>query len=303
MHLLYKIFRADSPEALHSDFRAMEPEKRSFEKVQDDAHTSAKDYLALTDDVNCGHADTKGATQLWIAAEQGHERAVRAILQHPGVDPNKVRDGVCTSPLYVASYHGHEDVVRAILEHPRTRVDLGKTDIGMSPLVAAAQEGREGVVKMLLAADGVDVNKATIEGVTPLLKACDQGREEIVELLLAAEGVNVYAKLKGGETGVYLAGNHGNVRIVELLVARFLMGGYSGCADFPLRSVCDSEEQYRESVLAWAKHPHNIYENCGPRPIPSGGEGRQASSPLSNESTLPSLLSEELGQVCKRTEL
>ena len=254
MHLLYKIVRADNPEALHSDFRTIEAERRSFDEVQDAAQQSMQAFLAGADGAHCrGEGSGDAATRLWIAAEQGHEKAVREMLQHGDVDPNKIREGVCTSPLYIASYHGHEAVVRAFLADRRTRVNCGKTDVGMSPLVAAAQEGREGVVKALLEADGIDVNQATTDGVTPLLKACHGGREHIVELLLEAESVDVYAKLASGATGVSLAGSHGNVRIVEMLVARFRRESRGSCRDFPLRSEFQSDEQYRESVLAWAK--------------------------------------------------
>ena len=257
MHLLYKVFRADTPEALHGDFRTIDLEKRPFDKVQEDAYSSAKAFVAETDDVNCCHADRGGAPWLWTAAAQGHEMAVRELLRHPGVDPNKVREGAQTSPLYVASYHGHEGVVRLILGHPRTHVNRGKTDTSITPLVAAVQEGHEGVVKALLEADGIDVNAVTDQGVSPLLKACDQGREYVVEMLLNAEGIDAYVKLTGGVTCLSLAANHGNVHIVEMLVSHYRREIPNSCPHFPVRRCFSTDEHYRSAVLAWAQDLSN----------------------------------------------
>jgi ankyrin repeat protein len=119
MHLLYKVCRAENPAQLSRDFLVQDdPETRSFEEVQADALNEMKSFLAETDDVNSQSKDVSGATQLWKAAEQGHELAVRAILQHPKTDPNIPRSETTTTPLCVAAFHGHVEVVREILRHP-----------------------------------------------------------------------------------------------------------------------------------------------------------------------------------------
>ena len=119
MHLVYKICRAENPSQLSQDFLVNDdPETRPFEEVQADALSKMETFLAETDDVNFQSKDLGGATQLWKAAEQGHELAVRAILQHPKTDPNVPRSETMTTPLCVAAFRGHVEVVREILRHP-----------------------------------------------------------------------------------------------------------------------------------------------------------------------------------------
>ena len=119
MHLVYKICRAENPTQLSQDFLVQDdPETRPFEEVQADALNKMESFLAETDDVNFQSKDLGGATQLWKAAEQGHELAVRAILQHPKTDPNVPRLDNMTTPLCVAAFRGHVEVVKAILRHP-----------------------------------------------------------------------------------------------------------------------------------------------------------------------------------------
>ena len=255
MHLLYKICRAENPDALHADFRATgETEERPFHKYQEDARTSMRARLEGTDDVNLQHKDLKGATLLWKAAEQGHIEVVRELLQNESIDPNKVRDGTCTTPLYIAAYRGHEEVVKALVGHPDIEVNLGKVDAAVSPLAAAAQEGREGVVKVLLQCVGVNVNDVTKrEGATPLCKACQRGHEHIVEILLRCPDIDTTHVLQDGATALSIAGSHGHVKIVETITARVREEDPNAMLTFPKRGHFDSDERYHEAALSWAR--------------------------------------------------
>jgi ankyrin repeat protein len=218
MHLLYKICRAENPEALYSDFRyIVAPEARSFEQVQSDALVDMKAYVAQTNDINRQHKELKGATRLWKASEQGHAEAVREILQHPNVDPNKTRSETQATPLYIASYHGHRDVVKALLGHPKIQVNLGTIDKHASPLFAAVQQGHEEVVEALLEVTAVDVNQPTTEGITPLFMACSHGHEHISKILLSMDSINVERKLQDGTTALILAENQGHLKIMEMI--------------------------------------------------------------------------------------
>jgi ankyrin repeat protein len=172
-------------------------------------------FLAETDDVNVQSDDLGGATQLWKAAEQGHELAVRAILQHPETDPNMPRTETMTTPLCVAAFYGHDEVVREILRHPAgaspqccffsfrrsimlaspllvvltlcaVDVNAGQINTRRSPLIMAAQEGREGVVRELLGANEISIHHADTEGVTAILTAGSHGHGHVVALLQAA---------------------------------------------------------------------------------------------------------------------
>jgi ankyrin repeat protein len=218
MHLLYKICRAENPEALYRDFRyIVAPEARSFEQVQSDALVDMKAHVAQTNDINRQHKELKGATRLWKASEQGHAEAVREILQHPNVDPNKTRSETQATPLYIASYHGHRHVVAALLDHPKIQVTLGTIDTHASPLFAAVHQGHEEVVEALLEVAVVDINQPTAEVVTPLFIACSHGHEHITKLLLSMDSINVERKLQDGTTALILAENQGHLKIVEML--------------------------------------------------------------------------------------
>jgi hypothetical protein len=209
MHLLYKIARADTPEALCSDFRTIAvPDTRSFDEIEDDALNDVKAFLTETNDVNKAVEKLHGATKLWKIAEQGHVKAAREILRHPRIDPNKVRNETRTTPLYIAAYHGHQDIVRMILAYPSIKTNSGKLDSNASPLLVASQEGHEMVVQMLLEEKDIDVNQATSDGITPLIGACSRGHAHIVQLLLRTADLNVEHVTKDGATAMTISQNH-----------------------------------------------------------------------------------------------
>ena len=85
----------------------------------------------------------------------------------------------------------------------RTRQEL---DDGVTVLYMACQDGHVAVVKLLLAHDGIDVNKARPDdGTTPLFMACQEGLGEIVTLLLAHGGVAANKIETAGLTPLYVA--------------------------------------------------------------------------------------------------
>jgi ankyrin repeat protein len=257
MHLIYKVCRAEDPEALHSDFRVnAETETRSFNDVQSDALQEQE----IHDSFQNGET-----TQLWIAAEQGHEETARKILRNHDIDPNKVHDGTQTSPLYIAAYHGHVEIVKALLRHSKIQVNRGKLDTATSPLFAATQEGREEVVRALVSANGVDVNQTTEDGVSPLCEACELGHEFIVDLILGVDGVDTRHKLADGATALSLAARHGYVKAIESIVAHSrAVDPRSGkvrdprlVENFPEIVSFELDTQYRDAVLVWAKKGAN----------------------------------------------
>lgn len=225
MHLIYKVWRADSPQALCNDFKSeTRHERRSYEGVQVDAMNEAKQFLAETKDVNCQLQGNNGATCLWLAAEQGHADVVQEILRHPKIDPNKVRLSTKTTPLLIAAYHGHDEVVEALLGHADIQVNVGSTDTGASPLFMAVQEGREGSVEILLRQNNIDANKPTAKGITPLCVAAELGHEHIVRLLLQVADINVRHTLKDGTTAMSTAVSHGHRKTVGMLEAHSTAG-------------------------------------------------------------------------------
>ena len=87
------------------------------------------------------------------------------------------------------------------------------------------------MIRLLLARDDIEVNKPlALNGVTPLYIACARGQVEVIALLLAWEGIDVNkAKTDqhgskgskgGGITPLYIACQEGNVDAARLLLAR-----------------------------------------------------------------------------------
>ncbi len=62
----------------------------------------------------CIRVRDTGATPLWIAAHNGHETVVRALIEL-GADVNKAMDDGWT-PLYIADREGHETIVQILTE-------------------------------------------------------------------------------------------------------------------------------------------------------------------------------------------
>ena len=69
----------------------------------------------------------------------------------------------------------------------------------------AAREGHTEVVRALLAAPGIDVNKADDNGWTAVMVAAREGHTEVVRALLAAPGIDVNKATKIGNTALDLA--------------------------------------------------------------------------------------------------
>jgi ankyrin repeat protein len=213
--------------------------------------------IANTSDINRQDEGDEGATLLWKAAERGHVKAVHEILQHPSIDPNKVRRSTQTTPLHIAADRGHEAVVKALLCHPKVQIDMGNVDTGASPLLAASAQGREGVVQALLESRA-DVNQASVEGVAPLCAACNRGHEHCVKLLLGTDSIKVHHT-----TFLSLAASHGHVKMVEILVAHFRRSQQTALlANFPARCQFENDVQCRNAVLLWAR---DIANSATPR--------------------------------------
>ncbi|CAN6356858.1 unnamed protein product [Urochloa humidicola] len=125
--------------------------------------------------------DRTGATPLHIAAENGHEEAVRLLLSR-GVDVDPVNKRHIT-PLYMAAWKGHDRALKVLLEHGadpnRTAHDI------FTPLRMACIAGSLKCVKLLVEA-GADVNFKNPYGPSLLMSAASDDATDIVNVLLEA---------------------------------------------------------------------------------------------------------------------
>jgi ankyrin repeat protein len=108
-------------------------------------------------DVNPEMADCWGRSPLSLAAENGHERVVKILLEQEGVGPNTVDIKYGQTPLSWAAEKGHEAVVEMLLKRDDVNPELADK-YGRTSLSWATQNGHEGVVKLLLERRGSSLN-------------------------------------------------------------------------------------------------------------------------------------------------
>ncbi|KAI0569585.1 ankyrin repeat domain-containing protein [Pyrenophora tritici-repentis] len=205
--------------------------------------------------------DSDGQTFLYLAAEHGHQRMVKLLLDK-GADVN-AQGGSYGNALQAASEGGHEAVVKLLLDNgadvnaqggyysnalyaasSRGHEAVGKllldkgADVNAqggyygNALQAASFEGHEAVVKLLLD-KGADVNAQSGEYGNALQAASFEGHEAVVKLLLD-KGADVNAQ--GGYYGNALqaASSRGHEAVVKLLLDKGAdvnaQGGYYGNA-------------------------------------------------------------------------
>jgi hypothetical protein len=104
------------------------------------------------------------------------------------VDINFDIPGANCTMLHVAAEEGSEEAVRALIA---AGADVNRASIceqGFTPLNIAAQGGFEPVAQALIDA-GADVNKANKSGVTPMRLAAHNGHEAVIRALIAAGAV------------------------------------------------------------------------------------------------------------------
>ncbi|KAJ4380944.1 hypothetical protein N0V85_008692 [Neurospora sp. IMI 360204] len=170
-----------------------------------------------------------GEAPLYIAAQNGHAQACRALLRW-GADANAVvkllldtgkvdadpKDRAGQTALHMAAENGHEAVVKLLL-------DAGKVDANAqnwlvwTTLHIAAAKGYEAVVKLLLDTGKVDADPKDQDGWTALYIAAKNGHETVVKLLLDTGKVDVGAKDKNGRTALDMAAQYRREAVVKLL--------------------------------------------------------------------------------------
>ena len=162
--------------------------------------------------------DCMGKTPLVWAAMNGHEGAVKILLGHGDVGPDRP-DESSRTPLWWAACNGHEGVVKILLR--RDHVNPDRPDMcGRIPLFLAAWNGHEGVAKLLLGRDGVSPDKPDEFGKTPFWWAARNGHEGVVKILLGRDEVDPNRPDKSGRTPLWWAARNGHEGVVNILLGR-----------------------------------------------------------------------------------
>ncbi|KAG9186084.1 hypothetical protein G6011_02640 [Alternaria panax] len=136
--------------------------------------------------------DQEGRPPLCLAAANGHDTVIRALLRTLQVDVD-ARDYRGRTALFWAASNGHVTSAKLLLETGEADVNAANVD-GWTPLLEASAHGRDAVVKLLLSTDGIDVKVKDRYGLTPLSLAAEYGRDAVVKLLLDVHQDKVGAK-------------------------------------------------------------------------------------------------------------
>ncbi|KAL1496537.1 hypothetical protein AB1Y20_014143 [Prymnesium parvum] len=189
-----------------------------------------------------------GASPLYWAASNGHEGAVRLLLEKNADIAATNNAGL--SPLHWAASKGHEVIVRLLLEN---NADIAaSTNVGFSPLHWAAMNGHDGTVRLLLEKNadisardnvrvcacgwrrervtmGVALTPLTLRllsissprrqaGFSSLHWTASKGHEGAVRLLLLENNVDIAARDNAGFSPLHWAAGNGHEGAVRLLL-------------------------------------------------------------------------------------
>jgi len=203
-------------------------------------HEKVENVFEGRQTVDTDPSDGNGMTPLSRAAENGHERLVRALLKRPDVDINSKDSKFGHTALSWAAGKGHEEVVRALLERPDINVN-SQSSSGLSPLSRAAKEGHQKVVQALLERKDVDINsKDSKFGYSALLWAAGNGHKEVVLALLDRSDVDINSKDNHSRSALSRAVIEGRQEVVQALLERM---------DVDINS---KDSKFGYSALSWA---------------------------------------------------
>jgi ankyrin repeat protein len=183
-------------------------------------HEAIVQMLLARSDVNSEVVNAGGLTLLSWAASLGLDSIVKLLLKSGKTAVDSVsQDRRQSTPLRQAAENGHETAVRLLLNHDAS-IEV-QNGAGETPLRLAAKNGHEAVVRLLLDRDA-NVEPKNWPGQTPLFVAAEKGHGAVVRLLLDG-GANAGAKNRSTWTTLLKAAANEHGAVVQQLLDRGAM--------------------------------------------------------------------------------
>ncbi|GIJ88180.1 ankyrin repeat domain-containing protein 50 [Aspergillus pseudoviridinutans] len=196
-----------------------------------------------------GGADSQVVGREQCRFKNGHEGAVRILLDQPGVNVNPHYKWRST-PLLCAIQKGYHTIAKLLLAHKDIRPDLWD-ECSRNALFWACWNGLEELFEILISHEttlGAEADPMNNEGRTPLSYAAWNCEAEIVELLLAREDVKSDSVAEWGRTSLSYATEGDSLEILRLLLAH---GSRPDSVDLCERTpISYAEETGDEETLA-----------------------------------------------------
>uniref|UniRef100_T1JXK5 Ion transport domain-containing protein n=1 Tax=Tetranychus urticae TaxID=32264 RepID=T1JXK5_TETUR len=181
--------------------------------------------LLLQAGAKASDENLEGMTPLHLGAKQGHLRVLHALKG--AVDWKICSRKTGFTALHVAAANGQTDFVSEMLTQVPANILSEKpladpgADYGITPLHLAAQNGHESVVRLLMNSTGVQVDAPTrVHGSIPMHLAAQGGHMLVAGLLISRSGDSLMSRDRQGRTCVHLASATGHRDMVALLLGQ-----------------------------------------------------------------------------------
>lgn len=188
-----------------------------------------------------------GVAPVWLAATNGHDATLEALLR-AGADAHTTRADSGETVLMIGAMSGHRGVLQRLLAYG---ADPNAKDAvrGQTALMWAAAEGHPAAVRVLVEA-GSDIEAKSSTGITPLMFAIRVGDIPATAALLDL-GANLTATAPDGTTSLGLAIINAHWELAAALLDRGADANTKDPRGRPLHLVAFMRRAENRGLSAW----------------------------------------------------
>ena len=158
-----------------------------------------------------------GRSCLHIAAEEGHLRICRVLLENYNFDVHE-RDDDGLAVLHNAALGGDLELFQYLIQNGSDV--YSKTKDGRSSLHLAAEKGHLKICRVLLQNYNFDIHERDDDMFTVMLRAACSDDLELLEYLIQ-NGSNIFSKTKDGRSCLHIAAEKGHLKICRVLLQNY----------------------------------------------------------------------------------